>query len=495
MPTEPRSPLASTVDRLGLRGPLASARRWLAARGTLARVAFLVAGLGGLGGVGYLATVENPSDRSWSWILQGRLLSGDDLLAISEALDAEGIKHVIDRSKRVGVAPDREAEALAALAKRKAIPPTLSQLGREEPAPFFEGAAERERREQGRLERELEYQVEGLDADITAARVRIDRVRPRGGLHPSTFSRAYVFIRTESGRKLGHRIVRGIETFLTGAVSDLKRDSITVADQAGNRYLAADDPALKEQMQTHALEEDWRDKIAEGLRHIPNVGVQVLLETVEPPPPPPPPEQPPLEETRLNQPLAVADPEPRPSSSTPPPTSTPKTRARVLVQIPLSYYVLAFQERTPGRQPSPDDLRPMRETTERLARNAVANTIPQNELGPVTIDMIPDDLSSPRPLVLPPASEPLMSWRWLAIAASAGVGVAVFLVTALVRIATRRPASARAARPPRRAGFIADGPTGAVPGPSERVRELIRLNPEAAAGVLQRWIGQGGALE
>ena len=35
---------------------------------------------------------------------------------------------------------------------------------------------------------------------------------------------------------------------------------------------------------------------------------------------------------------------------------------------------------------------------------------------------------------------------------------------------------------------------GAGPGPSERVRELIRLNPEAAAGVLQRWIGQGGAL-
>ena len=28
--------------------------------------------------------------------------------------------------------------------------------------------------------------------------------------------------------------------------------------------------------------------------------------------------------------------------------------------------------------------------------------------------------------------------------------------------------------------------------PSERVRELVRFNPEAAAGVLQRWIGQGG---
>ena len=30
------------------------------------------------------------------------------------------------------------------------------------------------------------------------------------------------------------------------------------------------------------------------------------------------------------------------------------------------------------------------------------------------------------------------------------------------------------------------------PGPSERVRELVRNNPEAAASVLQRWTRQGG---
>jgi hypothetical protein len=35
---------------------------------------------------------------------------------------------------------------------------------------------------------------------------------------------------------------------------------------------------------------------------------------------------------------------------------------------------------------------------------------------------------------------------------------------------------------------------GAGPGPSEKVRELIRLNPEAAASVLHRWTGQGGTV-
>jgi hypothetical protein len=61
----------------------------------------------------------------------------------------------------------------------------------------------------------------------------------------------------------------------------------------------------------------------------------------------------------------------------------------------------------------------------------------------------------------------------------------------LHRLAARP--SNRPATPNRRADFADDGPDGATPGPSERVRELIRLDPEAAAGALQRWIGQGEA--
>ena len=36
--------------------------------------------------------------------------------------------------------------------------------------------------------------------------------------------------------------------------------------------------------------------------------------------------------------------------------------------------------------------------------------------------------------------------------------------------------------------------TASEPGPSERVRELVRRDPEAAASVLQRWTGQGGRV-
>jgi flagellar biosynthesis/type III secretory pathway M-ring protein FliF/YscJ len=57
-------------------------------------------------------------------------------------------------------------------------------------------------------------------------------------------------------------------------------------------------------------------------------------------------------------------------------------------------------------------------------------------------------------------------------------------------MAARRPA-ARPSRTTVRSGVVVDAPSGPVPGPSERVRDLVRRDPEAAAGVLQRWIGQG----
>jgi hypothetical protein len=63
--------------------------------------------------------------------------------------------------------------------------------------------------------------------------------------------------------------------------------------------------------------------------------------------------------------------------------------------------------------------------------------------------------------------------------------------------ASRRPiarlASASASASDR-SRFEGVGASAAGQSAAERVRELIRLNPEAAAGVLHRWIGQGGRL-
>ena len=489
MPTEPPSPLASAFARL--RVPAGRARRWLVARGLATRIALLLIALAALGAVGYFASLDDPGERSQVWILEGRKLSADDLTAIADVLDVEGIANVVDHAAgRVGVKAERKTEALALLAKHKVVPPTLDELNREaEAVSPWDSQDDRQRRELARQERSLKNQIEGLDPSINSAHVEVHRTRVRGNLNATWNVAAYVYLRTEGGRRLSLRDVEGIETFLKGTIPDLKPDSITVADQTGHKYLAAGNPSLKQEMQTHAREEDWRDKIAEELQHIPGVGVSVLLETVAVPAPPP--EVPPTAATEVSAPngRVEVEPEPPPVAPTAPVPST-RTRANVWVRVPRTFYLLAFQAQSPNRQPTPEDLEPMKATTERLIHDAVAAHIPREELGVVTVGIIQDDLAAPRQLLIPSDPETHRTWLWPALLGAIGLP-SLAGVLALVRLATRRP-SVRPSRSAWRPGFVADGPSGPVPGPSERVRELIRLNPEAAAGVLQRWIGQGG---
>jgi flagellar M-ring protein FliF len=491
MRTEPPSTLTSALA--GLRLQAGRARRWLAARGTATRVALLLIALGALGGIGYLASLDDPSDLTWAWIYEGRELSRDDINKISEALDASSIPHVTDPAGRVGVKPSRRAEALSVLVKAKAVPPSLAELNDDdESGSPFDSPADLERREKLRLERTLKLEIERLDPAIASAIVRINRVKKRGGYGAPSDVSSFVYLTIRGAGTLGHRVVGGIETFLRGSVPGLKLEAITVVDQFGHKYLAADEPSLKEQMQTHAREETWRDKIAEELQHIPGVGVSVLLETV--PAPPPPPEVPPsaaIEITKANGKIGI---EPEPPLVSPAAPSPPtRVKANVWVKIPRSYYLIAFQAQSSGRQPTPEDLEPMRLTTEKLIRDAVEIHIPKEELGVVKIGVIQDDLISSQPILHASVGEVHRPWLLPALS-SAITLTSVAAIVGLVRLATRRP-SARPSRSPWRPGFVADGPSGPLPGPSERVRELIRLNPEAAAGVLQRWIGQGGALE
>ena len=133
----------------------------------------------------------------------------------------------------------------------------------------------------------MKFQIEGLDPAITSAHVQIHPARRRGGSHARPDVSAYVYLRTEGGRELGHRVVEGDPAVPPGDVPDLKPEAITVVDQTGHGLPRRRQPLLKEQMQAHAREEDWRDKIAEELRHIPGVGVSVLLEAVAGPRPRP----------------------------------------------------------------------------------------------------------------------------------------------------------------------------------------------------------------
>ncbi len=162
---------------------------------------------------------------------------------------------------------------------------------------------------------------------------------------------------------------------------------------------------------------------------------------------------------------------------------------RVLIYVPRSFYFNA-DIRPDNREPTRDDLRSMAERTENQIRMAVGLVTPSFEPWKVDIFTIPDDVS-PRPMNLQSAVNArrrVLDWGI--------VGTVVAVVSILAALGSwvqmaRRPVTAPApALQTRR--YHAD--TASEPGPSERVRELVRRNPEAAASVLQRWTGQGGRV-
>lgn len=500
MRTDQSSPVAAARTRL--RAWTGRARRWLAAQGPVARIALLVAALAALLGFGYVSTPERgPAGPGWVWILEGRSLSRAQLARVRDTLDVQGIAYTSDRSNRIGVKLDRKAEAIEALAKARVAPPTLDEIDEQtgESRGLFEGPDEVARRDQKLLIESIKAQIKDLDESIDSALVRINRVRA-GGYRGGEVVSAFVNLRVVDNRQLGHEVIDRIQTILTGLVPDLKPDAITVIDRA-RTYMSAGNRELKEQVTTRAREGQWRDAILVALRYIRGVDVRVQLEI--PPPAPAPvvaatPEPSDLasaETVRPNVPLAVEpDPLPEPAPAAPPaPPAPARPRANVWVSVPRSFYLMAYEAQSPHRKPRPEDLKAFEATTERTIQNAVHSVIQRDDLGRVDIDTVQDDLAlaaPPAPAVIP---DPQFAVPWPVVSGGIGLLVIVAGVMAvhLVRVA-RRPAP-RPAAANRRADFASDAGQGIAPGPSERVRELIRLDPEAAAGALQRWIGHGEA--
>ena len=493
MRTESTSPLAPAIARL--RGPAARVRRWVVSRGPVARVVLLVAALAGLVTAGYLATPDATSAGSWAWIYENRHLSRDDVARIRDTLDAKGIPCYADRSGRVGVKLERKAEALVVLAKGKVAPLTLEDLARQfgESSSLFEGSDEIARRDRALLQMSLKAQIEELDESIDSAYVLINRAKVGGGFRGSEVVTGYVNLQVDGHRKLNHKVIDGIQTILTGSVPELKPEAITVLDQTGRTYLSAGNRELKEQVSSHAREEVWRDAIYEGLRHIPGVDVRVQLEQPPPPPiaaaPAPAPAET-ADAVRPNAPLAV-EPDPPTGPVVPPPPTRP--RANVWVRVPRSFYLAAFEAQNPNKRPRPEDLRGFEATTEELARHSVESAILREDLGRIDVYTVQDDLTMARPSPIPPPSGSRTDFPWPIVSGAVGalgllIGAATFHLLSPRRASAPRPAATTP-----RTDFVSDGAEDAVPGPSGRVRELIRLDPEAAAGALQRWIGQGEA--
>jgi flagellar M-ring protein FliF len=525
--------LTSTAAVARLRAQADRLRRWVMTARPIVRWGLALAVILTLAAASYWGATSITT-FGVRYLASERKFSSDDLLKVCRVLDKQLIPYRIDDQRRVEVAGDRFEEAAELVSKLDLGQHPVDEIRSESGTwSFWESTGEREHRELLLREKMIERLI-GEQEGVKWSVVSINR--PRGSLmsRPSAKPSAFVYIETEGGRSLPSRTVQTIPVILIGYAPELTPGSITVMDRRGKKYLEPGNPALGDNSRNRVREEEISEEILERLDWIKGVRVAVQVVTprgaataVEPAGArvvlkrPGTADQTPQDgrghdagpirsekfspTIAVNEPLGPLEPEPVPQpvpavSATPgsqaiaasiPRTGqageTPIERGRVLIYVPSSFYH-GVDLKTDEREPSRDDLRLIAERTEKQIRTAVALVIPDAESWKVDVDMIWDETSLNRPLVLPASADArhrLLEWG------IAGVALTVLILAAVgswIHVA-RRPA--RLPEPTvKTRHYHVD--SASEPGPSERVRELIHRNPEAAASVLQRWMGQGG---
>jgi len=533
MRTEKSTLAASVVARF--RSRIVRFRRALAAQGPGFRWLLVLGALALVALLGYLAA---PVPVASEFLRGGQKLSSGDIIKISNALDAQHVDYRVDDQGRIEVASDRREDVKAVLSKIGIGPRSIEDLDREaqETNPW-DGPGDKEQRQNKGREEILAAMIRKFDG-IISAYVTINRPRARGVLRPGANTRptAFVWLETDGGREISHKTVQSIQNLMVGNEPDLKPDAVTVFDQKGRHYLVAGDPKYSTISATRAREEDLAQRLLEQIDWVEGVRVTVQLVAAPASTPTPLPTLTVAPATAptarapepsgaaltvgVNTPLELEpelelrpNPNSSPESTTPPrptaveaATAAPETTgppksevARVWVRVPRSYY---YSKAGPDRDPSLDQLRPIINRTEDLIRVAVGHVVPpeltpSGAAGPdLKIDTIPDDEPVTAPLRSQVATDVRRPLSWWLPAAAAGVGLMVLLSALGVRLLAWRMPAVRHRRvaSPLLGRYRSDAASEPGPGPAERVRELIRLNPEAAASVLHRWIGQGESL-
>ncbi len=169
--------------------------------------------------------------------------------------------------------------------------------------------------------------------------------------------------------------------------------------------------------------------------------------------------------------------------------NSPET-GRVWVKVPRSYYYHVSVS-TGHKEPPLEELQKLVARTEEQIKTGIALVVPL--AGPsawkTTIDMIPDEIPLVRsPVVAAPTDARRIALDW-AVAGSMGALAAAMVLLGSWIFNSRRPSA-----PPEAATRKLRYHEGSAltPGPSERVREFVRRNPESAVSVLERWTSQGG---
>jgi hypothetical protein len=445
--------------------------------------------------IGYAILTLSPAGEAAGrdWLFHGNRFSQDEVVKITKILEASQLDPIADGG-RIGVPRSRLAEAQSLLGKAGLGPRRMDDLV-DEPSntSIFEPPLPAEKKQDMRQARFLKAAIDRLDPELSAS-VQIHRKRPVGFGRASESVEAHVYLDIEGNQKINSRQVEAIKNLTVSFVPDLKPEGLYLIDGMGNVYLSPTNPSLGHRSRAMAREEELADKIATTLNWIPDLRVTV---TVDPTPTPSPTTPETLvvetvpEPILANQPLE-AEPEAEPAEPVAAVPAEPDAdagqtgKATVFLQVPVSYVVRKFNAiHGMSRRPAREDLEPLFRQERQNIMDRVRNIVPETELARVEVDKF--DTNAPLAADAPPIPPSLTLRSWWVPAALSGILAALGLAALGGWWAARRPAS----RPrPATARPAARRLVPAPASPAERVRELIRIDPAAATGVLHRWIGQ-----
>ncbi len=540
--------LSFTVALAWLRTQVADLRRSILARHPALRWALLFVLLSGLTTAVYW-TATSLNTVSVHYLLAGRRFSTDDLITVCRNLDKQGVTdYRIDDLRRVEVSSDQYDQATEVVGKLDLGLHSINEL-REESifSSFFDTSSEREFRKHLGREKMVERLISQLDGVVwSLVSIHVPPAR-RWPVHQNTRPTAFVYIETEGKRRLPYQSVQQIPVIVEGYEPELSAGSITVIDTRGNKYFESGNVAIGVDSQNRFREQELIEEILQRLEWVKGVRVQVKVTN---------PRTPEMGLSAASATAAAAAHSPVATHSTDAarigegtshqsgpgdavaamsvnqPTSldadlagarstTPTTTVsgglattneadvtshgrdrgkdrekpqkpesgRVLVYVPSSFYLNANASHN-NREPTLDEIRILKDRTENAIKTAIGLITPASEPWKVDIFTFPDEGSLRRPIVLESPAETrrrVLDWG---IVGTVVAGVSILAAAGSWIKAARRPVVVPdLARGGRR--YHVD--SASESGPSDRVRELVRRNPEAAVSVLQRWTGQGGA--
>jgi hypothetical protein len=425
---------------------------------------------------GFYLLIQPEEAGETAWLAPGHDFAPSRLDTITKALDRAQIDWIVDQG-RVGVPRASHAEVQRILARQNLAPPSVPDMLDQEPqqslfAPHTQVQDRRDRQKARFLAAAIEDVDPSLTASVIFHRPKTDRLKPAGGLRVS------VWLKVKGDRRIPPGQVESIAQLLLSLEPELHADRLSVVDRKGRTYLNPADPALGHQSRLGAREEELAGKIYEQLDHIKGIRVAVSIDPAGPPAAPAAPAAP-VAEIKANEPIEPDGGTPRSTAGMP---AAPMGKASILVQIPARHVFERFRVVVPDVRPTPQALEPFFAEARADVDRAVRTVVPPSEFGRLEVTKIglTDPLAPSQPVT---ANQGRLAPFWWSAAAGGVLAATIAMTVALWVSARRIPKGRSAARRP-------GGPAGQ--GPSERVRELVRLDPDAAAGVLRRWTVEGG---